>query len=436
METETATNPEPEVIRPQVVYDDQPEFCDWTMHAWQARAFMATERFLVWPAGRRCGKSEFAVMWTIHQYREARARGLRGVIWIVYPTYGIARTAWRKFKRLMPAAWVSKYIGTEQQPQAILLRGGITIEFKSGANPGALVGEGLLAAWLDECGEIKERVWSESLRPTLADHIAPALLTGTPKGHNWYWKEFQKGWDPEFEDIASIGISQAQGIPSHENPYLELSEIEDMGREMSKRLFEQEILARFLSDEGAVLQLERVRAKGLAFSKNPTVALGIDLARRADFTVLIGMDRDYAVTHFERFNNIDWPLQKKRVEKTWLALDKPAIVIDATGVGDPMVQELQYGGVYIAEPFMFNAVSKRQLVESLAIACDEALLTLPDEPVLLNEMEAFEMTQLPSGNVRYAAPEDQHDDCVMALGLALRGAQRYGDLGISIGRIR
>jgi phage FluMu gp28-like protein len=209
-----------------------------------------------------------------------------------------------------------------------------------------------------------------------------------------------------------------------------------MASEMSSRLYQQEIMAAFLSDEGAVLKLERVRAKGLHYSTERTVALGIDLARRADWTVLIGMDEKYGVTHFERFKDIDWPLQRGRIEKTWLALGKPALVIDATGVGDPMVQELQYAGVYIAEAFLFTGLSKRQLVESLAMACDEALLTLPDEPILLNEIEAFEMTATAGGNVRYAAPEGQHDDCVMALGLALRGATRFGDLGISIGRLQ
>lgn len=411
---------------------------DWKMHRWQALAFERQERFIVWPGGRRVGKSEFAVMWTLQRYADARARGLRGVIWIVYPTYDIARTAWRKFKRITPEAWVRRFVGTELQPRAIIMRGGVTIEFKSGVNPGSLVGEGLLAAWVDECGEIKERVWGESLRPTLADHVAPALFTGTPKGHNWYWKLFQQGWSPEFTDTTSIGLSEAQGVPSGENPYLDPDEVLAMGREMSSRLFQQEIEARFLGAEGAVFRLDRIREKGLTFSTQPTTALGVDLARRSDYTVLIGLDRDFGVTYFERFRDIDWPLQKRKIEAAWLALGKPAIVIDATGVGDPMVQELQYSGVYIAEPFLFTATSKRQLVETLVMACDEAALTLPDEPALLNELEAFEMIPSRTGNVRYSAPEgrDSHDDCVIALALALRGAQRFGDIGITLASAR
>lgn len=437
MGTATATAPPDDPPRVEVVDpDDDGGAVEWSMHLWQAKAFLAEERFIVWPGGRRVGKSEFAVMWVLKQYQRACARCLRGVIWVVYPTYDTARVAWRKFKRLTPASWVRQYVGTEISPRAIILRGGVTIEFKSGVNPGALVGEGLLAAWIDECGTIRERVWGESIRPTLADHVAPALLTGTPKGHNWFWDEYRKGWNPEFPTVLSVGTSVEQGIPSLENPYLEPSEIDDMGKEMSARLFEQEILARFLSDEGAVFKLDRVRSKGLRLSTEPTVSLGVDLARRADFTVLVGMDRDFGVTHFERFRDIDWPLQKKRVEATWLALGKPALVVDATGVGDPFVQELQYAGVYVAEAFVFTAISKRQLVETLAVACDQAALTLPDEPELLAELASFQMEAMPSGHTRYSAPEGKHDDCVMALGLALRGAARWGDIGISIGRIQ
>jgi hypothetical protein len=36
------------------------------------------------------------------------------------------------------------------------------------------------------------------------------------------------------------------------------------------------------------------------------------------------------------------------------------------------------------------------------------------DPVATAEMQAFETTQLPSGMVRYAAPEGMHDDTVIA----------------------
>jgi hypothetical protein len=43
------------------------------------------------------------------------------------------------------------------------------------------------------------------------------------------------------------------------------------------------------------------------------------------------------------------------------------------------------------------------------------------------------MKALPTGNIRYSAPEGQHDDAVMALGLAIHGAMTSGGLWISSG---
>jgi hypothetical protein len=402
----------------------------WKLHKNQKRALYSKTRFTLVAAGRRWGKSDVAVRWILRRGMDARLASLDGIIWIIYPTYKVARVAWRKFKKLAPPGWVTNYTGTDLHPEAIKM-GNITIEFQSGMKPETLVGEGLLAAWIDECGEIKERVWAESIRPTLMDFKAPALMTGTPKGRNWFYKMYARGWEEESRGILSVGTDSAQGCRSHDNPYVPLDEIEDIARDLTARAYQQEILARFLSAEGAVFRVDRIRDKGLRLSEKETVALGVDLARRKDFTVLVGMDADFAVTFYDRFKDIDWPLQRRRIKATWEALDRPALVMDSTGVGDPVVQEMQADGVPV-EPYYFTGTSKRALVEQLTLACDDAALTLPDEPTLLNELESFDMTQLPSGNIRYSAPEGQHDDCVMALGLALYGASRYGDLGITL----
>jgi hypothetical protein len=39
----------------------------------------------------------------------------------------------------------------------------------------------------------------------------------------------------------------------------------------------------------------------------------------------------------------------------------------------------------------------------------------------VGELEAYEAERLPSGLLRYGAPEGMHDDCVMSLALAWQG---------------
>ena len=42
--------------------------------------------------------------------------------------------------------------------------------------------------------------------------------------------------------------------------------------------------------------------------------------------------------------------------------------------------------------------------------------------MLLGELLAFQAERLPSGLMRYSAPEGMHDDCVISLALAWHGA--------------
>jgi hypothetical protein len=51
-----------------------------------------------------------------------------------------------------------------------------------------------------------------------------------------------------------------------------------------------------------------------------------------------------------------------------------------------------------------------------------------NDPVLIGELQAYEMERLPGGSFRYSAPDGMHDDCVMSLALAWQGAQDSGPL--------
>lgn len=73
-------------------------------------------------------------------------------------------------------------------------------------------------------------------------------------------------------------------------------------------------------------------------------------------------------------------------------------------------------------PFNTTADSKAMLIDKLALAIEEKNITLPNDPVLIHELQAFEMERLPSGAYRYSAPNGGHDDMVMALALALHAA--------------
>ena len=89
--------------------------------------------------------------------------------------------------------------------------------------------------------------------------------------------------------------------------------------------------------------------------------------------------------------------------------------MDATGVGDPIVEELQREDPLV-EGFKFTSTSKQQLMEGLVTSIQQGAIKYPDG-VMVDELSMFEYVYTKNG-VKYSAPDGMHDDCVMALGLA------------------
>jgi hypothetical protein len=46
--------------------------------------------------------------------------------------------------------------------------------------------------WLDEFAQMEPRIWSEVIRPALADRLGWAVFIGTPRGRNAFWKLYDR----------------------------------------------------------------------------------------------------------------------------------------------------------------------------------------------------------------------------------------------------
>src|SRR2546423_13622377 len=68
-------------------------------------------------------------------------------------------------------------------------------------------------------------------------------------------------------------------------------------------------------------------------------------------------------------------------------------------------------------PFTTTNASKAQAIEALALAFERGDIRIFNDPVLVNELVAYQGERLPSRLIRYSAPSGQHDDCVMALAM-------------------
>ena len=68
--------------------------------------------------------------------------------------------------------------------------------------------------------------------------------------------------------------------------------------------------------------------------------------------------------------------------------------------------------------YKFTNATKANLIDALALAFERGAIRILPDPVLIGELQAYEAERLPSGLMRYGAPQGMHDDTVMALALA------------------
>jgi phage FluMu gp28-like protein len=146
--------------------------------------------------------------------------------------------------------------------------------------------------------------------------------------------------------------------------------------------------------------------------------MGVDLARLKDFSVLTVLDRNSRhLVHFDRFNQISWEVQYQRIiatAKRYHAL----VVMDSTGIGDPIVQTIQGAGVKVVPYKIGSSAAKQQLIDKLRVGIENERVSFPHIPVLKRELESYEYSVSESGTVKFSAPSGQHDDTVIATALA------------------
>jgi hypothetical protein len=370
-------------------------------------------RFGVVMCGRRFGKTKYGI------YRACKA-ALQGerVGWFA-PTYKYSLEAWREIThRLRPiASSVS-----EQEKRIELVTGGV-IECWTMDTPDPARGREYHVVVIDEAGIVKdvEAIWQAAILPTLARHRGRALFLGTPKGRTHGFSQmFAKGMSGE-ERWASVRA------PTIDNPFIPKEEIDIARAELPPGVFAQEYEGIPADDGGNPFGLTAIANCVQPMSKEPVAVWGWDFARAQDWYVGIGLDAYGNTCRFERWQGKPWG-DSSRITADMIRTTPS--VGDSTGLGDVVVEGLQQRGANITG-YTFTPKSKQALMERLAVAIQNRQVTIPDG-VIRTELETFAYEYTAHG-VRYSAPDGLHDDCVMALALAVYA---YDRIAPTVGAVR
>jgi hypothetical protein len=377
-------------------------------HPAQKQVIECDSRFIVMMAGRRFGKSLISQTISIDT-----AVNKKRVAYIT-PTYQLGKIFFKEIVDLLPLEIYSK---NESDLVITFITGG-SIRFFTGERLDNLRGLKFHLAVIDEASFIPnlEDGWLNSIRPTLTDYKGKAIFLSTPKGKNYFFSLFSKA-EPDWQSFK---------FTTYDNPYIDPNEIDDAKKQLPEVVFEQEYMANPAENAANPFGSQYIRNCIHPVTTMPVVAYGIDLAKSVDWTVIVGLDEDGNVAYFDRFQ-MDW----HNTKQTILRLPKCPILVDSTGVGDPILEDLQREGVMI-QGLKFTSSSKQQLMEGLQAAIHQGKIGYP-EGIISQELEVFEYQYTATG-VKYSAPSGFHDDAVMALALAWqnfslkRGTGRYAFL--------
>lgn len=249
--------------------------------------------------------------------------------------------------------------------------------------------------------------------PILAANGGWAIFNFTPRGQNHAWQLLQQAKDNDnwFVEILTIDTTNV----------LTPEALEEEKRMNPTDIIDQEYYCKFIEGAGAFFKrvMESVYIADDKEIAGHQYQIGLDLAKTMDYTVITPFDlTTFKVLKQDRFNQIDYNLQKAKIEASYLRYFKGLINMDSTGVGEPIYDDLWQKGLRV-NPYKFTESSRRDLLVNLQLLLEQGKIKIPNDPNLISELQSFRYTINEKGRTRIEVPEGLHDDCVFSLALSV-----------------
>lgn len=444
------------------------------LHSSQQQIKREAKRFNVIDAGRRFGKSIFFCDLLTETAEQNHPAGYFA------PSYKLLTETWRE----LLTATENIRSGKSEQEHRIEFPGGGVIECWSLDSEGSGTDASrkrykagrsrkYKRVIIDEAAMVPalENVFNYAIAPTLIDLEGDAWFGSTPNGKGAFYRFWLKG---QKDSILYEDDWASWQMPTSSNPYIPVSEIERARRSYPDHVFRQEYLAEFLEDSGQVFRniTACTHTKASIWQDHllpyHVYLIAWDLAKKNDFSVLGVIDCTIKrLVHMDRFNHVEYMLQIPRLIALAEKFQPVEVVVEQNGnealmemlrivkyqkkgnapriqriagfdeeqimLAEAALQRLHdWSGINTTHAatmpiteFVATNSSKEEAIQALVLAFERGEIGIPDDPILLGELESFGMERLPSGRFRYSAPEGEHDDTVLMLAEGWYRARRY-----------
>ena len=276
-----------------------------------------------------------------------------------------------------------------------------------------------------------------TLLPLINANNAGLMLTSSPfTAEGYFYNMYIKGMEGNDPNIKSFDWSKEEGIKQ----FLTEEKKALYKSVMSKNKYTTEILGEFLANDG-LLFTNISACIGDAVPTEKTAYIGIDFATGSDgdYTVLTAINgkgqvfKQVAVNDLTPTKQVDWIVEI--IENIKKGYTIRTILAEKNSIGavyiDYMRKSLLKSNLTVQE-FITTNDSKRRIIEQLQTAFEQATITIPNDPVLINELKRFQATVNPTTKVVRYEGKNCHDDRTMSLAFAYEAyLRRLGNFTIS-----
>ena len=369
----------------------------------------STSFFVTAVAGRQAGKTALAqqqaLYWALNNDKVT-------VYW-VSPTASQSTKVYNQVLDMIATMpFLKSYKGSKADTEMIFSNGSKML-FRSAAQEDSLRGETIEYLIVDEAAFIKESVFGEILLPMLNVRGKKCLIISTPKGKNWFFNQYQRGFtgDNNYSSFKFI---------SKDNPYSNPTIIEIAKDNLPSVLFDQEYLAEFVDSTAIFENLNELCCIDILTAPvaGQSYWMGIDIALKDDYTVINVINQNDEVVWFDRFNHCTSPELKERIIEADQIWRPKKIMIEENNQGLPIIHDLKIiHKLKNIVGFKTTAVSKPEIVNNLINAFSSNKIRVPNVEIYKSELETFTMSITPTGKPKFEAAVGFHDDIPMSLAI-------------------
>jgi Terminase large subunit, T4likevirus-type, N-terminal len=384
------------------------------LHPKQAEILASNAKRISICSGRRSGKTTLAAWVSVHRFLEARR------VLLASTTQDQADAFWEKCKDWLRPLIECGLVQKNEQRRMLDAWNGGRIKVKTASDADTLRGDHADFLVLDECALLAPDAWDKVGAPMLLDNDGDAWFISTPRRRNWFFGLYQKA------QMDESGRWKAFHFTSFDNPHLSQDALAEITGDLTEEAYRQEIMAEFLEGEGSVFRniTPNLTAPMNAQPQdhlNHKMVMGVDWGQKNDSTALSVVCSDCRCeVALDRFNKIEWAFQRARLDTLAKRWKVQHIEAEENSIGSPNIEALHSEGLPV-RAFTTTAASKPPLIQSLALAFERAECRWLDVPVATAELEAYESKVSPTtSRVSYSAPDNFHDDTVIARALAWR----------------